>query len=491
LKEEDEEMRSAGLCKLAIVAMVIALWLYSQSSCSRPQERESNLSALIPSDVAKANPTQEDMDELAWRVFVALNWPTREGQVDREKIIGQLPNAPRVWELYTDPSYIFKGSGASTQTSSNPQNRKSLSLSRKRIEKLSGKDDVQAAPAWPLVDQTGNFAIYEVRINDIQRGYITSNHLTTPTGIGNYKKPISFPDGSIEVKAAWRLLPENTPGDVLARYHLREAEISVPANESSTGQELQIKGIVGLVGLHITYKTRNQPKWIWSTFEHVDNYEVYYKPLPNLKPTFNGGAADPNKLNRQPMPKSTPSPSPGVQYLWSPTQPTAILYEPTEIARCPNEVALPSAINSRWQEMLAGVPGVENSPWQYYRLNTVQWFDARDRLQPKNTDGVAVSRNSVLETYLLGDQTIASQVPAILPVNSDPDFNPSNSTLGDTIVATILASKSPEKTGAYTWSSCVLCHQMALYQYGPDAKRDNVMTDYSFVFRSYLPAGGK
>jgi hypothetical protein len=32
---------------------------------------------------------------------------------------------------------------------------------------------------------------------------------------------------------------------------------------------------------------------------------------------------------------------------------------------------------------------------------------------------------------------------------------------------------------------------MALYQYGQDKVRDIVMTDYSFVFRSYLPPGGE
>ena len=95
-----------------------------------------------------------------------------------------------------------------------------------------------------------------------------------------------------------------------------------------------------------------------------------------------------------------------------------------------------------------------------------------------------------METFLLGDQTIASQVPAVGPTNADPDITHPNTTLADVIIATVVASSTPEKTGPYTWSSCILCHEMAQYQFGPDAKNDNVMTDYSFVFRSYLPAGG-
>ena len=91
---------------------------------------------------------------------------------------------------------------------------------------------------------------------------------------------------------------------------------------------------------------------------------------------------------------------------------------------------------------------------------------------------------------MLGDQTIAGQVPTIGPVNNSPVVNPPNSTLADTIVATIVAASTPDKTGPYTWSSCVVCHQMAMYQYGPNGTRDVVMTDWSFVFRSNLPAGG-
>jgi hypothetical protein len=156
-------------------------------------------------------------------------------------------------------------------------------------------------------------------------------------------------------------------------------------------------------------------------------------------------------------------------YQWSAAQPTAGSFSPTQVARSPNEPALPSAVNAKWQAALAG------SPWEYYRLNATQWFDAKDPLQPKNADGVAISRNSTLETCLLGDQTIAAQVPTIGPVVSAPVVDPPNSTLADTIVATIVAASTPEKTGPNTWSSCVLCHQMAMYQYGSNGAKGGAM----------------
>lgn len=53
-----------------------------------------------------------------------------------------------------------------------------------------------------------------------------------------------------------------------------------------------------------------------------------------------------------------------------------------------------------------------------------------------------------------------------------------------------MAATTPDKTGPHTWSSCVVCHQMAMYQFGPNGAQDGVMTDSGFVFRSNLPEGG-
>jgi len=458
--------------------------LYAPLLATRSLQPPPQLRPDIPSDVA-GPPTQDTLDAFSWQLFVALNWPTRNGQADRASTIGQAPTTPRVWEFYTDPIDLFQSSSLCPGEKPSADT-KLLRMSRDKTGAVDGLD-VQAGSGWPLVDQSRNFALVEIAVNDVHKAYITANGLTTPLGIQRHAQTsaIVFPNQSMEVKAAWRLFPAATDPQTLARYYTRKAVICVSKEQSRTGQPLRIEGTVGLVGLHIVYKTGSQRRWIWSTFEHVDNYEIAYKPLPGLKPTFsNGGASiDPN---RQPQ----PPPAGGSLYQWSPAQPTAGAFSPTQVARCPNEPALPSLANTQWQAALSGVAGVQNSPWQYYRLNTTQWFDSTDRLQPKNTDGVAVARNSTLETYLLGDQTIAGQVPTIGPVNNSPVVNPPNSTLADTIVATIVAASTPEKTGRYTWSSCVVCHQMAMYQYGPNGTHDVVMTDWSFVFRSNLRAGG-
>jgi hypothetical protein len=486
--------------KLTAVALTLAVWSYAQLPAAASQD--VTLSGVVPGPSTQIKPDQTGLDNFAWRAFVALNWPAGAGGgPDLKAVIGQRPGAPRVWESYTDPDDIFYGEACSRpRGGTSAAGGKVLSRIRKRIEKLSGSGDLQAGSNWPLVDQAHNFALYETRLNDTQTNYICSAGLTSPEKIAAFvadKKTVNFPFGSLEVKAAWRLFPPDTPPAVLARYHTREATIASaqeqPTGKAGTGAARTarggLKGTVGLVGLHITYKIKNQPKWIWATFEQVDNYKVDYRPLPGLKPTFGSGTvpSSPDLYNRQPL-GTKPAPDPRPTYVSSPTQPTAADYTTTEVASCPNEIP-PSPVNASWQQSLAQVKGVADSPWQYYRLNSVQWFDAGERLRPRNSDGVAVLRNSVLETYLLGDQTIAAQVPAVGLVASDVNPTPPQGTLADTIVATVEAADYPHtNTGSNTWSSCVLCHQMALYGYAvKDCKTQDVMTDYSFVFRSFLP----
>ncbi len=473
----------------ACLAVLIALWSISSAlaPAAPPAGRKSGLSPGLPRDVAAARPTQESYDDLAWQEFIALSWPaTKDGEPDLSKIIGQAPDAPRVWDFYTDTTEIFHSSSLCPDQHASP-NVKVLRMFRDTTE--TGLD-VQAGSSWPLVDQDRNFSPVEIVVNKIHQGYMVGNGLTTPAGLKKYieHNTIVFPQGSMEVKAAWRLFPANTDPKILARYHTKKAVICVGGQQSETGQAFSVKGTVGLVGLHIVYKTHYQPRWIWSTFEQVDNEEISYKPLQGLKPTFSNGTSTKgctSETNRPPA----PVPASKTLYKWAASQPTAHSYSPTQAARCSNEIALPAAVNAKFQAELAGVPGVPNSPWQYYRLVATQWFDSHDRLQTKNEDGVAISRNSTLETYLMGDQTIAGQVPAIGPVVFMPPYPPANSTLTDTIQATVVAAQGP--AGPYTWSSCVVCHEIAAYQFGPNptTTKDRVMTDFSFVFRSNLKAG--
>jgi hypothetical protein len=170
------------------------------------------------------------------------------------------------------------------------------------------------------------------------------------------------------------------------------------------------------------------------------------------------------------------------EYLWqdlSSGEPTAGLYHPALIARSPNEIPYPDAINRAWQRALP-------KPWSNYRLVTTQWIDDDGAPQPQNDDGISISSNAALESYLLGDQTLSLQVPGFDVTNDCPQPG-DGSTLWAEIEQIINYKKYPGgEIYTDTWSSCLMCHQLGLYKYGEE-NDDVIGTDYSFLFKSIMP----
>ncbi len=435
---------------------------------------------------------------------MALSSPAPRG-AGPGRTIGDEPGAPRLWETFTDPIDIFpQGGVASELPAARParNGRKVFYLSHSGTglfapragggPSLEASHSLQAGSNWPLIDQLGNYAIYEIRLNPAMVGYITGKGLTTAEGIAA-AGDLDFPAGSIVVKAAWRIFPRSWPKErpeVLARYYWTTADIVVGADQDSgkQGGFTIEQAPIGLVGLHIVQKTRRQAQWIWTTFEQADNYEAVGGP-PGLTPTYNDGKSAIGSManNRQPlMPSGSPPPDKYV-YLWNrPADMTTAEYTPLaqysrpQIQRAANEIPLPAAVNQTWQ---AALP----APWKHYRLVVAQWTDggrSGGRPLPRNPDGVSIARNTALESYLLGDQTLASQVPAVRVRDDGSTFALPDSSLDDMILATIAAGKYPpdDKTGALTWSSCILCHEVSQCSVGGKV----ILTDFSMLFRSYI-----
>jgi len=489
----------------------VTLGLGSLLLCASPPAAQPALTSEPPHEVA-APGDKDAYDKYSWEMFVALNRPA----VPRgETKIGDDSRAPRVWETFQDPIEVFqKGEPAREypQVFRRPAGRKVIYLSAARKTLLMEREleglNLQAGSSWPLIDQLGNYAIYEIRLNPKMVGYIKDNKLTTPQGLVDHGD-LDFPDGSIVVKAAWRIFPRSWMTEnrkVLDRYYWTTADITVSEAQDplhrKDGFTIE-QAPIGLVGLHIIQKTAGQPQWIWSTFEQVDNYEMV-DGNPALTPTYNNGKAtvDDAVNNRQPL-LSSGSPPPldpsdgKVHYLWNrPTDMKTAEYTPLasytrpQIQRSSNEIPLPAAINQTWQAKLP-------APWKHYRLMVTQWTEGGKpggRAMPRNRDGVSVARNTALESFLLGDQTLAAQVPAVRVRDPGDPTKPPQSSLDDMILATIKATKYPptDETGPLTWSSCMLCHEVAQYDLkdkcGKDGKVTNVvMTDMSMLFRSYLP----
>ncbi|HEU4561015.1 MAG TPA: hypothetical protein VFS20_24400, partial [Longimicrobium sp.] len=237
-------------------------------------------SGLVPA-------TQVRFDAFSWQSFVALNWPADAAGNPLPGNLGDNPGAPRVWERWTNAAVLFaSGPGPSpcaTMAASPGGRGKVLMQMAKNGQVVNPHATFDEAVGGPLLDRNLNFALFEKTVSPDEARYIRSDSLNTVAGqeaadtidfpAGYYDNDTTMTGGqvgSMEVKAAWRIL-DPAAGDDTTRYYHQQALIAVPAENSASGQAFCINALVGLVGLHIIHKTRDFNAWVWSTFEHEDN----------------------------------------------------------------------------------------------------------------------------------------------------------------------------------------------------------------------------
>lgn len=351
------------------------------------QSGDMKLGWEIPADLP-ANPTQADAVAFAWKSFVAVNWPasaTMRGAPDKGKLPGQ--PGPTVWQTWKMPDEIFLQDG-STPVAWNsyggvlpPQCKGArLPLVLVRTSKVPGNiankamQQAKEAVGGTLTDQHGNLVYFEVRMNRTIFENIVTNVYYNIEG-QNKATSVLFPDGVMEAKASWRIL---TAADsaVKSRYLRQNAWIYTPASGNSPATCVSQE--VGLVGLHITQKTKSRPQWVWATFEQVDNVPPFKTETPGVAPySFNNPKCDSCVPN-----KSTEKNG----------KPTGIS---TQVTRVVNIGVAAQAANPVWQESLAVVLGTS---LQYYQLVDVQW-PAVPRTPPNGTPTPGLLANTTMETY--------------------------------------------------------------------------------------------
>ena len=91
--------------------------------------------------------------------------------------------------------------------------------------------------------------------------YIEANH-KLPTDPDKY---VSFPPGTVEVKAAWRQLSAT---EDRSRYYVTKVRYYV---RDAKGHPEPVDTEMALVGLHIIHKTPTAPYFVYATFEQADN----------------------------------------------------------------------------------------------------------------------------------------------------------------------------------------------------------------------------
>jgi hypothetical protein len=402
-----------------------------------------------PYPKSAADDVQTPFDNMAWQMFIALNWPANA--VNQPASQALVMPGQRVWQNFRKVSSLFGNSKVQAPcTSQLALPLLSIGSDGNGNPAPNNEEYFQASTNKPLIDINGNWTIFERRVNDIEASYLTapngqaSQTLTTKTGQTNFVKAhpngaqftasSTVPNGkngSIEIKTAWRIIDRNA-GDDPSRYYTQQAFVAVAGDLVNGGSGFCATVTVGLVGMHIIQRNpvdkqnaQLKPEWIWATFEHMDNAPVAQNQCtvdngcPPSSPWLNKQTCGPAALDGSTrysyynrgvsgQPTNTIPVSTGTgktTFPWNRQAPyakgntTAATANP-QAARCWTIYPTTGHINSQWQTTLKNLKSV----FQYYQLVGTQWGGA---VEPPTTpnylpdDAVpAMLSNMTLETYI-------------------------------------------------------------------------------------------
>ena len=371
---------------------------------------------VLLSDVCGTTSTTGPTDfyGLSWQLFKYLVWPAsnERGKPDIARKITDktgprtfetfkgdwetfLPNAekPVDWNEYPSKALPCNGRPA--------MQRGDLVLAS--FTKFGNLDEVSGRGlANLLIAQNKTYVRYLAAYNETVFRKIRDNELYNSDFVGSNVKPAPVgtaiapltnqDDGAMTIKSAWIELPDKGPSPIDAsRFYVRQAWIQDP--DKKEGQNCR-RAWVGLVGLHIVYKTKSRPQWIWATFEHVDNV-----PPPNPQPggrfTFNDGDISHHMTTEAEPDYQIPRPS-GSNGPGNPPR-------PFQVERLQKIRADVMSGNQAQQSALRNLGSV----WQYYGLVMTQWptVPGEPLLLPvpeppgSMKEGPAVT-NTTMETFL-------------------------------------------------------------------------------------------
>ncbi|MCO4771599.1 MAG: hypothetical protein KDA24_16320 [Deltaproteobacteria bacterium] len=266
--------------------------LDSNNRCGPVKE----LSAQIPGDVCLpegvVEPNSASVEHLAWKTFVALNWPVTPQGVpasDGPLVADHAPGGHAVaWETWRSPpellqllraneGMVSKADWSTPADLPEACNAKAGSL---LLEQTATVSDAVAAllpevtahvNGGPAVDQNGRPVLVETRMNRTMWDVVVSGGWYEP---GSSPRGLQFPNnhgdtaygvGAMAVQAAWVILDAVEEGD--ASMRVRTAYVYQEGNEHRSAVCDEV--LVGLVALQIGHKAAaGDDTWVWSVFEH-------------------------------------------------------------------------------------------------------------------------------------------------------------------------------------------------------------------------------
>ena len=382
----------------------------------QPCEPVVSIEGLLPND--PLGNLQRGFDFYSWLTFIALNSPADGKTIGHGS--GPGGDAPTEWESlknYRPLADVMLPGGAkpSWGTRIVPDACKRLDGPGKVILQVTEEAWNQPFKTGPLIDQDGNYALFDILMNEPMFDFILDNGLYSKQGQQKFNEQVDFPEGvnpddkkqppspglmgAIMLKTSWRVIDPGKDKDLAARFHTADTLIYFPGPPYTKAGPTCIEKTLGLVGFHVGHKTKDSPQWVWSTFEQVDNVpDDANVAADRLSPHYNFfNAACWNCPRNQTPPQ--------------PWDPPATLHFPTDfrsqvvrVNSLPPEVTDEVAdLNRQFRAILKG------TVWENYELITTQWpTDAKSRVDPTGAPAPTYLANTTLETYSQGSVPLAS-----------------------------------------------------------------------------------
>lgn len=394
---------------------------------------------VVPQDVKPSNgvsPSQSDWENFGWQTFVAINWPSAtpsaagiSGLPNTQLTIGASSSngamIPAVWGTFRSENNTMLAaaqdpgpwsnnpvpipSGCAALTSSNPVSPGFQPVVFAMISKFG---NVNQASGPPLIEQSGWYVTYDIRLDQSEYTYLQQNGYyngatqqsvesksgqllpiprTGQEAMFNPPLPMLAQYGALEVKTAWRVLDPQKDQAIIPRYFTQWGYFL-----QQDGTTCQGPTLFGLIGLHILRLTPTTPAtWFWATFEQVDNVTA---PPGGASATLAAANTPNGNCTAQ---DNVPPPIPSQNIPWNGTAKPV-----TNVCQVTNISSSVQQINQNWQGNLAG------TVWQYYQLI--------DTINPSVTGGpqypIPVT-NSNVNTNILANTTMETYVQGAGPGN--------------------------------------------------------------------------
>lgn len=389
----------------------------------QPCQQKVGIAGLVPNDEL-AN-LQRGFDFYSWLTFIAMNSPA-DG-----KVIGTGPrpggDAPTKWEdlqNYRPLANVMLPHGAKPEWGTRivPDACSKLDGPGKIVFQLGEEAFNQPFKSGPLIDQDGQFALFDILMNRPMFDFILKHDLYSKAGqqkvdeTDKAKFPqgrVEFPIGSdpsgaapgrmgaIMLKVSYRILDPQKDQNLLGQFHTSDALVYFPGPPATKTGPACVEKKLGLVGFHVGHKTNFAPQWVWTSFEHVSNVpdadDVASGPLLPRYNFFNAACK-----NDCPVVNDTP-PQP-----WDPD--VTLKFQGDYKSQVVRQKMIPSPVLKEVAELNESFRGIlKGTVWENYVLLATQWpSDAASKTDPLGAPAPTYLANSTLETYSQGRIPLAS-----------------------------------------------------------------------------------